>query len=274
MHLKVGGCETNPPRCGVLLVGHGTRDRDGVGEFMETANHVAQACPELVVEPCFLELAEPAIPTAIAHMAQQGIEQFVVLPLLLFAAGHAKRDVPDTVASAMALHPQMAWQQAPHLGCHPAILEQSAIRFEETLAGRAAVPKAQTALVMVGRGSLDEDATQEMHEFAKRASQSANVGRVDVCFYAMAKPALQDTLERIADENFQRVIVQPHLLYGGVILEAIREAVEKCASKNPATEWLVVDRLVPTSRVAAAVLERAYAAFSDWPTTCLVSAVS
>src|SRR5436190_669000 len=92
---------SKPTDRGLLLVGHGTRDAEGLAEFASLARLVMERLPEFAVEPCFLELAEPDIPTAVHRLMASGIRQLTVAPLLLFAAGHAKRDIPMTVAEAI-----------------------------------------------------------------------------------------------------------------------------------------------------------------------------
>ncbi len=246
---------------GILLVGHGTRDAAGVEELLTTARRVAQTRPEAAVEPCFLELADPPIAVAAARLAQRGANAIVVMPLLLLAAGHAKRDVPRAVAAALAPFPQITSTQAGHLGCHPAILQQSATRFYEAIRdhtrSRFGEPsRPETALVLVGRGSYDDDANREMHQFARLAPQSASVAEVAVCFFAMAQPSLEETLENIAAIRYPRVVVQPHLLFDGFLLAGIRAAVAVCAAKHPVTQWITADRLGPTAQVSHAIWER------------------
>lgn len=256
MQITTDPDEGNLPAIGALLIGHGTRDSEGVAEFHSTVRQVALARPDLVIEPCFLEIAEPTIQTAVVRLVERGVQQIIAMPLLLFAAGHAKRDVPLAVAAALASHTQIDWRQAGHLGCHPAILEQSVNRFREALADRHTVSKEQTAILFVGRGSHDRGATQEMHQFASMALQSLMVDRVEVAFFAMAQPSLEDKLEQIAEYRYERVVIQPHLLFGGVLLGKIRELVELCANRHPATDWVMADRLGPTPPIVRAIAER------------------
>ena len=241
---------------GILLVGHGTRDPRGVAELFETARQVALARPEIAVEPCFLEIALPSIATAIECLAERGVQQMVVMPLLLFSAGHARRDVPHVVRAAVREMPHLIWTQAGHLGCHAAILEQSAQRFDEALYGQTTVDRVQTALALVGRGSSEARATEEMHRFASLSRQARRVGSTEVCFLAMAEPRLKPTLQALAARRLRRVIVQPHLLFDGLLLADIRSAVAACREQHPETQWLLADRLGPTPLVCDAILER------------------
>lgn len=262
MQFNSQGAENNSPAMGALLIGHGTRDAEGVSEFYSTVSQVSIARPDIAVEPCFLEIAEPTIASAVSRLVERGVEQIVVTPLLLFAAGHAKRDVPAAVADALLPYPEIVWRQAQHLGCHIAILEQSASRFQQALANRPAIPVERTALLFVGRGSHDQEATSEMHEFAALSPQSALVDTVYVAFVAMAQPSLEEILEQIAENRYERVVVQPHLLFDGLLLGKIREIVAESARRHPQSDWVVAGHLGPTAAVARAAAERMDAAVS------------
>jgi sirohydrochlorin cobaltochelatase len=161
------------------------------------------------------------------------------------------------VARSLEKIPGMVWEQAQHLGNHPAILQQSAARFQEAVMSRQPIASEQTLLVLVGRGSTDEQAIQAMHEFAAAAPQAARAVRTMVCFYAMASPSLDETLERAARAGCRRVVVQPHLLFEGQIAERIRESVRVAQLQRPEIEWIVANPLGPTELVAQAVAGRA-----------------
>jgi sirohydrochlorin cobaltochelatase len=119
---------------GVLLVGHGTRDQQGLAEFHVTVRQVAEHLPSLAVEPAFLELALPTIAVGFERLVERNKRRIVVAPLLLFAAGHAKQDIPVAIDAVAQKHPGVAWRQAEVLGCHEALIELSALRFQEALA--------------------------------------------------------------------------------------------------------------------------------------------
>ncbi|HEV3003760.1 MAG TPA: CbiX/SirB N-terminal domain-containing protein, partial [Pirellulales bacterium] len=115
---------------GLLIVGHGTRDPQGLAAFREVVGTVAGRLEQTVVEGGFLELAEPNIAAAVSRAVERGAKQHLdVLPLVLFAAGHAKSDIPRAVASAGASHSGLTTRLLPHLGCHDRILELSAQRY-------------------------------------------------------------------------------------------------------------------------------------------------
>jgi sirohydrochlorin ferrochelatase len=264
----------------VLLVGHGTREESGQSEFLAVARHVADRLAPLPVEPCFLELAAPSIGQGVQRLIDRGARRFVVAPTLLFAAGHANHDIPDAVTRACRDRglpggaDEIVWEQAAHLGCHDAIIELSMRRESEALAERSAalgpsrrakgpcVPNERMMRLLVGRGSCDARATQEMREFILRRSEAAGRGTrgdggpLDACFLAMVEPRLPLALQRIAAQEPTCVLVQPHLLFTGLLTAEIRRCAAQMAQRRPEIEWIVAEPLGPDRLVVDALCDR------------------
>jgi sirohydrochlorin cobaltochelatase len=250
---------------GLLLVGHGSRERIGIDEFLATAALVAEAAGSTPVEPCFLEFAAPSIADAFEALVRRGARRVCVVPLLLFAAGHARQDIPRAVAHAARRYPEVQVAQSDHLGCHDAVLELSHARYDESLRERTRVASADTALVLVGRGSHDAEATAEMRQFAALRARCGSAQRVYVGFLAMADPPLESVLEEAAASGAKRIVVQPHLLFGGVLVDRIGAMVARVAARHPHPEWVVAGHLGTSPLIAAAVIGRAQALLSAMP---------
>jgi len=265
------------PPAGLLLIGHGTRDEVGTRQFLDLAAAVArqvngrvgQASPRAqthaelaprprgsaaaaalthptVVRPSFLELQQPAIEDAIKDLAEVGVEHVVAVPLLLFAAGHAKRDIPERLAAAAEQYGITTTQTAA-FGCEPAILELSRQRMREAVTGRLHVPAEETCLLLVGRGSRDESATAQMQEFAQLRQEAEGGIPTEIAFLAMARPSLDEQLPRIAVSGFRRVIVQPHLLFQGELASSLARQVQSVA-QNSRSEWLLTPLLADLAK--------------------------
>jgi sirohydrochlorin cobaltochelatase len=243
----------NSPSTGLLVIGHGTREPAGVAEFLMTAERIAAEVAPLKSEACFLELAEPTIDAAVARLAAAGIREILVAPLILFAAGHAKRDIPEATAAAAAKHGISVIEQLPHLGCRPEVLHLSARRYRTACEMDGPGNASQTLLLMIGRGSRDPTATAEMHEFAALRQAEAPCGRLEVAFTAMAEPGFEEALEAAGRLPFRRVVVQPHLLFAGQLLDRIRAAVADSARRFPDREWIVTGHLGPEPEIVAAI---------------------
>jgi sirohydrochlorin ferrochelatase len=111
---------------------------------------------------------------------------------------------------------------------------------------------AHTCLLLVGRGSHDDSATAEMHEFARLRQQGLETAarqeprplvKVEVAFLAMAHPLLQKQLAKLVCQGYRRVIVQPHLLFYGELVESIERQVAEMAAGQPDTTWIVTPPL-------------------------------
>jgi sirohydrochlorin cobaltochelatase len=251
---------------GVLVVGHGSRDPAGVAEFLKVAELVAQRLSALPVEPCFLELASPTIDAGVERLIRRGVRHIVVLPALLFAAAHANQDVPEAVEKAISEHGKrlrnsgsgqadvlVTWEQAGHIGCHPAVLRASALcDFEVTSAANRQIDWRR---LLVGRGSSDLSATREMLDFARLRRENWGI-HAEVCFLAAAEPALPVALAQIARERPAHVLVQPHLLFCGALTAEINRQVDRVAQCSPETEWRVCEHLGPDDLVIDALCDR------------------
>ena len=81
-------------------MGHGSRCAVSEVEMHALGALVADALPEVAVGVGFLEMTEPPAGVVLDELAARGVEDLVVLPLVLLGAGHAKSDVPAVVVPA------------------------------------------------------------------------------------------------------------------------------------------------------------------------------
>jgi sirohydrochlorin cobaltochelatase len=244
----------------LLLIGHGTRNLGGQARFHETVDRVRQRIPATHVEPAFLELCKPSIADAVRQLAKSGARRIVAMPLLLLAAGHARDDLPAQLAAAARPFPDLRIQQAPHLGGHEAIVRLSERRFLEAVEPNdkdAAASARETAWLMVGRGSSHTEAFDEMHRFVELRLARLPVADVYTCFVAAAEPSLEQGIERIAETNAAQIIVQPHLLFPGDVLNSLREAVDSARRRHAARQWRLAPLLGPDPLLVDAILSRA-----------------
>jgi sirohydrochlorin cobaltochelatase len=242
---------------GILLVGHGTREERGVREMLSVARLTAERLPGVAVEPCFLELANPMIADGVERLVALGVRRMTVMPLLLFAAGHAKRDIPRAARKTAARHPDLTVHMALPLGCHDKLVELSARRYQEAIDGHERVPDARTLLLMVGRGSHDPEANSDMARFTRLRWERTPVGWHETCYMAMTRPTLGDALPVVARMGFKRVVVQPHLLFEGELAGRVRRDTNQFAQGHPETEWIVTGHLGPHELLIGAIVDRA-----------------
>lgn len=243
---------------GLIVIGHGTADPTGAEETRRTAALVAGMLPGTPVELGFLELVAPSIEDAVAALVDRGCRAVVAAPVLLFRAGHARRDVPEALAAAAARH-GLPVRQAEPLGGHPAIVALARRRREEAVAGRGEVAAAKTRLVVLGRGSSDPRAVCQLCRLAlATAAGMPATPPLHLGFAAAARPTLDEALaEACAVPGVRRIIVQPHLLFSGHVEGQVDAAVARGRAQRPDIEWLRAARLGADPAVAAALVARA-----------------
>jgi sirohydrochlorin cobaltochelatase len=243
---------------GVIVVGHGTADATGAEETRRVAALVADLLPGAAVELGFLELVAPSIGDAVDRLAARGCRAVVAAPLLLFRAGHARRDVPEALAAAAARH-GLDVRQAEPLGCHPAIVALARRRREEVAAGCGHVPAADTRLVVFGRGSSDPRAVCQLCRLVLATSAGVPAATpLHLGFAAAVRPTLDEAVAAAsAADGVRRIVVQPHLLFAGHVEGQVDAAVARGRARRPDIEWLRAARLGADPAVAAAVVARA-----------------
>lgn len=243
-------------RRGVLLVGHGTRDEVGTAQFFELAQRLSETLDPMPVEAALLEFQEPTIPQAWESLVAGGSTHIHVAPLLLFAAGHAKQDIPEIIAECRARNPQVAFDQSRPISRHRAIIDLVVQRISATIE-RFQTPRDRTVVVMVGRGSHDPCAQADMKVLSEVVRGRIDAGMTTTAFYAMAEPRVPDVLDQVAaDERFDTVVVHPHLLFEGRLYQAIVRQTEEVAQRHPNIRWVTSPYLGPDRLVAEAIAGR------------------
>ena len=239
-----------------MLVGHGTRDEEGTRQFFVLGERLAETLSPIPVQPCLLEFQSPTIPEAWETLVDSGVKHIHVAPLLLFAAGHAKSDIPDLVRQCQAGTPEVTFSQSRSLSRHSAIIKLVAQRIQES-SRQIQTPRSRTALIMVGRGSHDPCAQSDMKVLTEIVGRRLNIEDAFTSFYAMTDPRLPEVIDRVASTGrFDAVLVQPHLLFAGRLYEAISDQVQDADDRHPNLTIYLSKYLGPHRLAAEAIAER------------------
>ncbi len=240
-------------RPALLVVGHGTRDADGLEEFHALGRHIRDAAGDLEIEFGFIELAEPLVDAAIDTLTARGPREVVSVPLVLLAAGHLKNDGPATLARARMRHPDVRFHMARDLGIDPIVLEVAEERI------RAAIGEddpAEVGVVLVGRGSSDPDATSDLFKVARLLADGRGLGMVEPAFAGVTRPDVAGALERCRRLGARTIVVVPFFLFTGVLVPRIMRRAGEWAAAHPEVEVRGGEHLGPDRRLAKLVLER------------------
>jgi sirohydrochlorin ferrochelatase len=227
----------------LLIAAHGSRDEAGTAELWELAAAWQRLRPDRLQATGFLEFARPTIGEAIDDLAGRGARRIVVVPAMLMAAGHVKNDVPSEIHEGRLRHPDVSFHMARPLDLHPALLELCHVRYREALAVRPDVPPGQTLLLLVGRGTSDPDANANIARISRFLWESYGVGWASVAYAGLAVPSVDDALVVCRRMGYARIVVQPYLLFDGVLLKRIGEVTTWHAAADPGVEIVTTSHL-------------------------------
>jgi len=241
------------PSPALLLVGHGTRDDAGAAAFREFVAGLREHLPETPVGGGFIELSPPPLGDAVAELVAQGARRFAAVPLVLVSAGHAKGDIPAALAREKLRHPGTSFGYGRPLGPHPHLLTVLERRLDEVLRHEE---RAETTVLLVGRGSTDPDANAEVHKVARLLWEGRRLAGVETAFVSLAAPDVPAGLERCRRLGARRIVVLPYFLFAGVLPDRVVEQSHTWAQGRPEVEVRTAGVLGATPELAELVLER------------------
>jgi sirohydrochlorin ferrochelatase len=106
----------------LLLIAHGSRQPEANADLQELAGRLRNDGPYLVVQPSFLELAEPTIEDGAHHCVEQGARKVILLPYFLSAGVHVRRDLAQMQRRLAERYPNVEFLLAEPLGRHPLLV--------------------------------------------------------------------------------------------------------------------------------------------------------
>jgi sirohydrochlorin cobaltochelatase len=220
----------------VLLCGHGSRDPEAVAEFELAAGALRPRLPEFDFATGYLEFARPTIRDGLALLAGRGARRILAIPGMLFAASHVKNDLPWEMNSFIAENPGIDVRLGRDLGIDPKLLHAAADRI--AAAADTEMSRAETLLVVVGRGTNDPDANSNISKLARMLWEGMHLGWAEVAFSGVAHPRVDAALTRAARLGFRRIIVFPYFLFTGVLVKRIYAQTDAVAARFPEIEFV------------------------------------
>ncbi len=226
-------------RIGVMVCGHGSRDEEAVGEFAAVARGIRERLPAYPVESGFLEFARPIIRDGLDRLRALGCDRVLAVPGMLFAAGHAKNDIPAVLSTYEAQYPQMAIDYARELALDAKLINASAERIRAALAAAGeGVPAHETLLMVVGRGASDPDANSNVAKVMRLLWEGFGFGWGETAYSGVTFPLVEPALEHAAKLGYRRIVVFPYFLFTGVLVKRIYRYTDLVAARHPEIEFV------------------------------------
>ena len=224
---------------GIMVCGHGSRDEQAVEEFQSVARGIRQRMPQYPVEWGFLEFATPIIRDGLDELQKKAVNRVLAVPGMLFAAGHAKNDIPSVLNTYQAQHPGLSIEYGRELGIDTRMIRAAGARIEEALeqAGKN-ITRHETLLMVVGRGASDPDANSNVAKVMRMLWEGIGFGWGETCYSGVTFPLVEPGLEHAAQLGFRRIVVFPYFLFTGILVKRIYEHTDRVAQRHPDIEFI------------------------------------
>jgi sirohydrochlorin cobaltochelatase len=251
-------------RIGVLVCGHGSRNRLAVAEFASLAQALRHDLAPIPLAYGYLEFARPILRDGLDALRDSGVQHVLAVPAMLFAAGHAKNDIPS-VLNAYAAETGLRIDYGRELGVDRRMILAAGARIRACLeeaaaadraAGRAAVPVQETLLVVVGRGSSDPDANSNVSKVTRMLVEGFGFGWGETLYSGVTFPLVEPGLRAVVRLGFRQIVVFPYFLFSGVLVSRIRQHSQRVADDHPGIRFLQAGYLGEHEQVLGTFRER------------------
>ncbi|PTX57507.1 sirohydrochlorin cobaltochelatase [Litoreibacter ponti] len=246
-------------KIGVMICGHGSRSQAAVDEFSVLAEKLpAHFPPEWQVEYGYLEFANPVIRDGLDKLRESGCEKILAVPGMLFAAMHAKNDIPTVLNTYAAKH-GIEISYGRELGVDPKMIAAAAARIEDALTqanAKSHVPNEETCLVVIGRGASDPDANGNVAKIARMLQEGLGLGWLEVGYSGVTFPLVEPCLTHAAKLGYKRIVVFPYFLFTGILIDRIYGFTDQVAAQHPGIEFVKAGYLNDHDKVLETFAER------------------
>lgn len=226
-------------KLGIMICGHGSRSVDAVREFEQVAASMKARFPHHPVEYGFLEFATPIIRDGLDKLRDQGVTRVLAVPGMLFAAGHAKNDIPSVLNTYAARNPGMKIDYGRELAVDLKMLQAAGDRVEQALKQAGGeVSRHETMLVVVGRGASDPDANSNVAKVTRMLWEGMGFGWAETCYSGVTFPLVEPGLEHAVKLGYKRIVVFPYFLFTGILVDRIYSYTDKVAARHPDVEFI------------------------------------
>ena len=204
-----------------------------------------------------MEFATPVIRTGLDALRAKGIRKVLAVPGMLFAAGHAKNDIPSVLNAYQTQNPELEISYARELGIDLKLIRAAGERVEDALqkAGDG-VSREDTLLVVVGRGASDPDANSNVAKVTRMLWEGLGLGWAETAYSGVTFPLVEPGLEHATRLGYKRIVVFPYFLFTGILVQRIYHYTDIVAAKHPEIEFIKASYLNDHPLVLDAFAER------------------
>jgi sirohydrochlorin cobaltochelatase len=246
-------------RYGIMICGHGSRNQNAVREFAVLSERLRTRFPHWMVDYGYLEFANPVIAHGLDALKAKGVNHVLAVPGMLFAAGHAKNDIPSVLNTWAAQNPDVRLDYGRELGIDLKMIRAAGDRIKQSLIAsgwQEGEALHDSMLVVVGRGSSDPDANSNVSKVMRMLWEGLGFGWGETAYSGVTFPLVEPALENVSKLGFKRIVVFPYFLFTGVLVKRIYSQTDEVAARHPEIQFIKADYLNDHPLVIAAMADR------------------
>ena len=224
---------------GVMVCGHGSRDEDAVSEFLNFAKKLKNQLLQYELDWGFLEFANPVIKSGLDSLRQKGIKEIMSVPVMLFAAGHAKNDIPSVLNAYQAQYPELSISYGRELGIDLKLVRAAGERVKEAIEhADGYISPEETLLMVIGRGASDPDANSNVSKVTRMLWEGLGLGWAETAYSGVTFPLIKPGLEHASKLGYKRIVVFPYFLFTGILVKRIYQYTDMVAAEHPEIQFV------------------------------------
>jgi len=248
----------------LCLIGHGSRDPEGIQEFLTLWKKLRERKFCRTTECGFLEFAKPTVAEALSACYLDGINNIIILPGILLPGEHTQRDIPNAIGKVFRDHPEINIYFAEPLGTQPQVMEVCGERIVESEKfSKKSISRSETLLLTVVHGSHDTECNSQVEKNFHSLGKKLGFSKTVTHFAGSSPHSLEDTLEKLMPKKFNRVILLPFFLFAGVWVKRVHALADTFQGKYPNTEFLKTSCLKHPELIVDSLIQRAQESISN-----------
>ena len=158
-----------------------------------------------------------------------GVDHIVAVPGMLFAATHAKNDIPSVLTTYQEKYKHLKVSYGRELALHPEMIAAFEARILQAL-GRDHLHPGDlynTMLVVVGRGTSDTYANAEAAKLTRIVTENLGFGWSETVYSGVTFPSVGKGLEMALNLGYKDIVVAPYFLFSGKLIDRIYNYVDR-----------------------------------------------
>lgn len=232
----------------VILLGHGSKSITAKNSFIELVNAYKKhstLISKYQLSYAFLELSQPSLEEINFQCRRKETKtKILIIPLLLFAGKHTKEDIPSIINKVSKNFPELSFYLSQAFGIHKKLAQLAHKRVCQIKSSSNDKINGinKNFLIYLGRGFREESSKKEFNKqfelFIKLSndnkdpSQKFSKDNALTCFVDLSNPSLGDALAEAIARDAKRIVIVPHLLFFGRLLENIETQLKLVRKKN------------------------------------------